>query len=260
MGYLHEGHLGLVRRVKEVVDETVVSIFVNPAQFGATEDLSRYPRDLARDTDLLIAEGVDYLFAPEVDEMYPKGPGTFVEVADLSNRLEGASRPGHFRGVTTVVMKLFEIIRPTVAAFGQKDAQQAVIVQRMVRDLMLDVEILVLPTARDDDDVALSSRNVYLSPEERKSARSIPRALRACADAVEAGESDPDAVRAIGREILEAEPLLRIDYFELVDAEYLRPASEIAGDLLLVAAVYAGATRLLDNVRISVQPGRGARA
>ena len=260
MGYLHEGHLALVRRVKEVVDETVVSIFVNPAQFGPNEDLSRYPRDLTRDTDLLIAEGVDYLFAPEAEEMYPKGPGTFVEVADLSNRLEGASRPGHFRGVTTVVMKLFEIVRPTVAAFGQKDAQQAVVVQRMVRDLMLDVEILVLPTVRDDDDVALSSRNVYLSPEERRSARAIPRALKACVDAVAGGETDPGAIRATGRQILEADALLRIDYFELVDAETLRPVAELGPNMLLVAAVFVGTTRLLDNARITVPPGAGGRA
>jgi pantoate--beta-alanine ligase len=260
MGYLHEGHLDLVRRVKDVVDETVVSIFVNPTQFGASEDLSRYPRDLARDADLLIAEGVEYLFAPEADEMYPKGPGTFVEVDELSNRLEGASRPGHFRGVATVVLKLFEIVRPTVAAFGQKDAQQAIIVQRMVRDLMLDVEILVVPTARDDDDVARSSRNVYLSPDERKAARAIPRALRACEAAIAEGETDPDAIRAIGRGLLDAEPLLRIDYLELVDAELLRPVPVVAGELLLVVAVYAGATRLIDNVRISVQPGGGARS
>lgn len=255
MGALHDGHLSLVRRVKEVADETVVSVFVNPTQFGANEDLERYPRDLSRDADLLIAEGVDYLFAPEADEMYPKGPRTYVEVSDLSSRLEGASRPGHFRGVTTVVLKLFEVVRPTVAAFGQKDAQQAVILQRMVRDLMLDVELLVLPIVRDDDGVAMSSRNVFLSAAERRAARSIHRAIDACVEAIAEGESDPGAVLARGRAILDEEDLLRIDYFELVDAERLRPVVEAGGEMWLLAAVYAGTTRLLDNARI---PG-GAR-
>jgi len=250
MGALHDGHLGLVRRIREVADETVVSIFVNPTQFGPHEDLERYPRDLARDADLLIGAGVEYLFAPEPEEMYPPGPRTYVEVSDLSSRLEGASRPGHFRGVATVVLKLFEIVRPTVAAFGQKDAQQAVVVQRMVRDLMLDVEILVLPTARDDDGVALSSRNVYLSPEERRAARAIPRAIEACAAAIEAGETDPVAALAHGRRVVEAEDLLRIDYFELVEAEGLRPAATVSGDLWILVAVHVGSIRLLDNRRI----------
>jgi pantoate--beta-alanine ligase len=250
MGALHEGHLSLVRRVKEVADETVVSVFVNPTQFGANEDLDRYPRDLSRDADLLIAEGVDYLFAPEADEMYPRGPRTYVEVSDLSARLEGASRPGHFRGVATVVTKLFEIVRPTVAAFGQKDAQQAVILQRLVRDLMLDVELLVLPIVRDDDGVALSSRNVFLSSRERHAARAIPRAIEASVTAILEGETDPNTILARGRAVLEEEDLLRIDYFELVDGEMLRPVPEATGDLWLIAAVYAGKTRLLDNARI----------
>lgn len=257
MGSLHEGHLSLVRRAKEISDVVVVSIFVNPEQFGPTEDLDAYPRDLTSDTDMLIAEGVDYLFAPEPIDIYPKGPRTYVEVADLSTRLEGASRPGHFRGVTTVVLKLFEVVRPTLAAFGQKDAQQAVIIRRMVRDLMLDVEIHVLPIVRDEDGVALSSRNRNLSDTERRAARAIPRALRAAEKAIEDGERDPVKLVHDIRRVIEREDILRIDYVELVDAEVLTPAIEMAGDLLLVVAVYAGATRLLDNVQLRIRGPEG---
>ncbi len=246
MGYLHDGHLSLIRRVKDVADVTVVSVFVNPTQFAPHEDFARYPRDLARDADLCVAEGVDYLFAPETSEMYPRGACTYVEVEGLSRLLEGASRPGHFRGVATVVLKLFEIVKPHVAAFGQKDAQQAIIVQRMVRDLMLDVEILVLPTVRDEDGVALSSRNVYLSPEERRAARAIPRALEEAGRRVAQGERDAEALVARVREVLEGEPLLRVDYVALVDMT-LQPVREMKGEMLLALAVYAGRTRLIDN-------------
>lgn len=247
MGYLHEGHLALVRRVRELSDFVVVSNFVNPTQFGAPEDLETYPRDLARDAELCIDERVDVMFAPEASEMYPEGSSTWVDVEGLSTRLEGASRPGHFRGVATIVLKLFEIVKPDVAAFGQKDAQQAILVQRMARDLMLDVEILVLPTVRDEDRVALSSRNVRLSPEERAAARAIPKALRAAEEAIEGGERDPDAVEGAARAVLEAEPLLRVDYVALVDTERLEPLSEVRGEVLLAVAVYAGKTRLIDN-------------
>jgi len=256
MGYLHEGHLALVRRVAERADVTAVSIFVNPTQFGPAEDLARYPRDLARDTAMLEAEGVDLVFTPDAVEIYPPGARTFVEVEGVSDRLEGASRPGHFRGVATVVTKLFEIVRPHVAAFGQKDAQQALIVRRMTRDLLLDVEILVVPTQRDGDGVALSSRNVYLSVEERRAARAIPRALAAARQAVTAGERDPVAILGAARAELAAEPLLRLDYLELVDAETLAPIARAGGEMLLAVAVFAGATRLIDNAPLAAAPER----
>lgn len=247
MGYLHEGHLSLVRRVRQASDLLVVSNFVNPTQFGANEDLDRYPRDLARDADLCIREGVDVMFAPEVSEMYPTGACTWVEVEGLSTRLEGASRPGHFRGVATVVLKLLEIVRPDVAAFGQKDAQQAILLRAMARDLMLDVEILVLPTVRDEDGVALSSRNVHLSPEERRAARAIPRALAAAEERIAAGERDAEKVESAARDVLEAEPVLRVDYVAAVDTVRLQPISMIEGEVLLAIAVFAGRTRLIDN-------------
>jgi len=247
MGYLHEGHLDLVRRVRERADLSVVSIFVNPTQFGPSEDLARYPRDLARDVAMLSKEGVDLVFAPEAGEVYPPGARTFVEVEGLSDRLEGASRPGHFRGVATVVTKLFEVVRPHVAAFGQKDAQQALVVRRLVRDLLIDLEILVVPTRRDEDGVALSSRNVYLSPDERRAARAIPRALEAARRALGDGERDPARIVAAAQAPLAAEPLLRLDYLELVDAETLDPPAVAQGEMLLAVAVFAGATRLIDN-------------
>lgn len=247
MGYLHEGHLALIRRARELADLVVVSNFVNPAQFGANEDLDRYPRDLARDADLCIREGVDVMFAPEASEIYPEGACTWVDVEGLSTRLEGASRPGHFRGVSTVVLKLLEIVKPDVAAFGQKDAQQAILIQTMVRDLMLDVEVVVLPTVRDDDGVALSSRNVHLSPEERKAARAIPRALRAAEESIQTGERDAEGVENATRSVLDAETLLRVDYVAVVDTTRLQPLSRIEGEVLVAVAVFAGRTRLIDN-------------
>ena len=251
MGYLHDGHLSLIRRVKEMSDVVVVSIFVNPSQFGPGEDLASYPRDLARDADLCVAEGVDIVFAPDADEVYPAGACTWVEVEGLSARLEGASRPGHFRGVATVVLKLFHIVQPHVVAFGQKDAQQAVIVQRMTRDLLLDTEILVLPIVRDEDGVALSSRNVRLSPTERRAAQAIPRALKAAEVAIENGERDPAKVVETARRVLEAEAILRVDYVELVDTAKLEPVASFEGEMLLAVAVYAGRTRLIDNIVVT---------
>ncbi len=250
MGALHDGHLSLIRRVKEISDIVVVSLFVNPTQFGPDEVFRAYPRELARDADLCIAEGVSYLFTPEADEMYPPGHSTFVEVEGLSDRLEGASRPGHFRGVTTVVLKLLEIVRPTVAAFGRKDAQQAVIIKRMARDLMLDVEILELPIVRDEDGVALSSRNAYLSPEQRKAVRAIPRALETAREEVAAGKRSHNDITGVVRGVLAAERLLRVDYVELVDAERLERVEELAGECLLLLAVRSGETRLIDNTRL----------
>jgi pantoate--beta-alanine ligase len=253
MGYLHDGHLSLVRRARELSDIVIVSIFVNPTQFSPDEDFDRYPRDLTRDTDLCIAEGVDYIFAPEGEEIYPDGACTFVEVEGLSGVLEGESRPTHFRGVTTVVMKLLEIVNPNVAAFGQKDAQQSIIIQRMVRDLMMDVEVHIVPTVRDEDGVALSSRNAYLSPEQRRAARAIPQALRAAEKAVEDGERNADDLVSAVQEILAAESLLKVDYVALVDVERLRPVKEIEGETLLAVAVGAGETRLIDNTTLNVK-------
>jgi len=247
MGFLHEGHLGLIRRVKELADVVVVSIFVNPTQFGPGEDLESYPRDLTRDADLCVAEGVDYLFAPEAREIYPEGSSTYVEVGGLSDILEGKSRPGHFRGVATVVLKLFEVVRPNVAAFGQKDAQQALIVRRMVEDLLLNVEILVLPIARDEHGIALSSRNSYLSAQEYEAAKAIPRAREAARHVVAEGQTVTDEVLLAAREVLEAEELLQVDYLELVNPRSLEPVSVVEGETLLLLAVRCGSTRLLDN-------------
>jgi pantoate--beta-alanine ligase len=253
MGYLHDGHLSLVRRARELSDIVIVSIFVNPTQFSPDEDFDRYPRDLTRDTDLCIAEGVDYIFAPEVDELYPDGACTFVEVEGLSGVLEGESRPTHFRGVRRVVMKLLEIVNPNVAAFGQKDAQQSIIIERMVRDLMMDVEIHIVSTVRDEDGVALSSRNDYLSPEQRRAARAIPQALNAAEKAVEDGERNADDLVGAVQEILAAESLLKVDYVALVDVERLQPVKEIKGETLLAVAVGAGETRLIDNTTLNVK-------
>jgi pantoate--beta-alanine ligase len=247
MGFLHEGHLSLIRKINGMVDVVVVSIFVNPTQFGPEEDYDEYPRDLTRDADLCIAEEVDYLFTPEAVDLYPPGPRAYVEVSELSERLEGASRPGHFRGVATVVLKLFEIVRPHVAAFGQKDAQQCVVIQRMVADLMLDVEISVLPTVRDDHGLALSSRNKYLSEEELAAARAIPAALEAAKKVVADGRIDSEEVLAAANEAIAAQELLRIDYIELVDRESLEPVAAVDREVLLLIAAYCGETRLIDN-------------
>ena len=248
MGALHEGHVSLVRRVRAHADVVVVSIFVNPAQFNASEDLASYPRNLPADADLLAREGVDFLFAPDPEEMYPPGAATFVEVQGLSDKLEGKSRPGHFRGVATVVTKLFAIVEPHIAAFGQKDAQQTLVVKALVRDLLWNVEVLVLPTKREEDGLAMSSRNVRLTPEQRKAAAAIPRALEAAKSVFSAGEHDPARILAAAREVLEHETILRIDYLELVDNERLDPVLRAQGEMLLAVAVFAGTTRLIDNI------------
>ena len=248
MGALHEGHVSLVRRVKAQADLTAVSIFVNPTQFGSKDDFAHYPRDLATDAQVLVEEGVDLLFAPDADEMFPASAATFVEVAGLSDKLEGNSRPGHFRGVATVVTKLFAIVAPHVAAFGQKDAQQVLVIKSLVRDLMLNVEILVLPTKREADRLAMSSRNARLSSEARLAARAIPRALEAATAAVSAGERDAGKIVAAAKAVLGDERLLRLDYLELVDTERMDPVSRVQGETLLVVAVFAGETRLIDNI------------
>ncbi len=252
MGYLHEGHLSLVRESKTRADVTVVSIFVNPAQFGPNEDLAKYPRDLAKDAAYLERAGVDVLYHPPAAEVYPPGYRTYVEVEGLQDKLCGRSRPGHFRGVATVVLKLFETVGPDLAFFGAKDAQQVLIIERMARDLDLGVEVVTCPLVREPDGLALSSRNAYLSPEERQAALALSIGLRWAERAVAAGERDPAKVVAGIRAVLEAEPLARIDYVEAVDPGTLEPVAEMRGPVLVAVAAFVGSTRLIDNVRIAV--------
>lgn len=252
MGYLHEGHLTLMRRAKNSCDAVIISIFVNPTQFGPQEDYERYPRDLERDLRLAREVGVDAVFAPEVQEMYPPGYATYVEVEGLTEVLCGASRPGHFRGVATVVTKLFNIVQPDEAFFGLKDYQQAMIIKRMVKDLNIPVEIVTVPTVREEDGLALSSRNKYLTPEERRQALSLYRALKLGEELIRRGERQADKVReAMTKEIL-SQPLARIDYVSVNDAETLKPLEEISGKVLLAVAVWIGSTRLIDNVVVEV--------
>lgn len=248
MGYLHEGHLSLVRASKKKADVTVVSIFVNPTQFGPKEDFRTYPRDFERDAGLLKKEGVDVLFYPDADKMYPGGYKTYVEVHDLQDKLCGRSRPGHFRGVSTVVLKLFNIVRPDYAFFGQKDAQQAIILRRMVRDLDLDVRVEVVPIVREADGLAMSSRNTYLGPDERKAGLSLIRSLRQAKMRIGAGERRPAVILSAMKEMIAAEPLARIDYIEAVDMDTLEPVKEISEGTLIALAVFIGKTRLIDNM------------
>jgi pantoate--beta-alanine ligase len=248
MGFLHEGHLSLVRASRSRTDVTVVSIFVNPLQFGPREDFRDYPRDLARDSAMLEAEGVDILFCPEAGEMYPPGFQTFVEVRDLQDKLCGRSRPGHFRGVCTVVLKLFEIVRPEAAFFGQKDAQQAVIIKRFVRDLDLDVAVEVCPIVREPDGLALSSRNTYLGPDERRAATVLWRGLEEARKAYGAGERRSDVLGKLVADLVAAEPLARPDYIAVVDPETLDPLDRVDGRALVALAVFIGRTRLIDNI------------
>jgi pantoate--beta-alanine ligase len=252
MGYLHEGHLSLVRESKKRTDVTVVSIFVNPTQFGPNEDFKKYPRDLAQDSAYLEGGGVDALFFPGTAEIYPPGYRTYVEVEGLGDRLCGKSRPGHFRGVATVVLKLFDIVGPDQAFFGAKDAQQVLIIKRMAGDLDLDVEVVTCPLVREPDGLALSSRNAYLGPAERKAALVLSASLRWAEKAVGAGERDPARLVAGIRSILEAEPLARVDYVEAVDPETLEPVAELRGGVLVALAVFIGPTRLIDNIRLNV--------
>ena len=252
MGALHEGHLSLVRLARERVERVVVSIFVNPTQFGPQEDFARYPRQPKKDAEMLAAAGCDLLFLPEVETIYPPGHTTFVEPGGPAEGLEGALRPGHFRGVATVVCGLLNLVRPDVAVFGKKDAQQLAVVQRMVRDLHIPAEIVAAETVREEDGLALSSRNAYLSLEERRAAPVLYRALRAAEQAIATGERRGDAVRRVMREVLESEPLARIEYAEVVDAESFQPVDALAGNLVLPLAVRIGGTRLIDNFQLAV--------
>jgi pantoate--beta-alanine ligase len=251
MGALHAGHLSLVRASKSRCNVTAVSIFVNPLQFGPSEDLSKYPRTLERDIALLEEGGVDLLFLPSVEEMYPAGAKTRVLVEELSNKLDGASRPGHFLGVTTVVSKLFEIVRPDLAFFGQKDAAQVVVLRKMVRDLDMDVELVVCPIVRETDGLAMSSRNAYLTPEQRQQALVLHRALLRVQTAVDRGERDAAKLREIGEQVIAEEPGARLDYFAIVDPETLDPVTDTRRGALIAIAAYVGTTRLIDNILLT---------
>jgi pantoate--beta-alanine ligase len=248
MGFLHAGHISLVERARKENDHVGVSIFVNPTQFAPTEDLAAYPRDLERDLKLLRKAGADLVWTPPVEEVYPPGYQTYVTVEEVTKPLEGAVRPTHFRGVATVVAKLFNVFQPDRAYFGQKDAQQAVVLQQMVRDLNFPLEVIVCPIVREPDELALSSRNVYLTPEQRAAAPVLNRALRAARDAWLAGEYDGERLRAIVRTVLEAEPLARTDYVSAADPSTLVELGDASGGVLLSMAVRIGKARLIDNM------------
>ena len=248
MGALHAGHLSLVRAAKAQCGSVVVSIFVNPTQFGPKEDFAKYPRPFDADCAALEEEGVDVVFAPAVEEMYPKGETTWVTVEGLSEKLDGASRPGHFRGVTTVVSKFFHVIGPDVAFFGQKDAAQLAVIRRMVRDLNFPVEIVGCPIVREADGLAMSSRNAYLSSEERRRALALSRSLREVERAFREGERNARALAQAGRAAMAQEPEVRLDYFEIVDPDTLDPVERVTENTLIAVAAYVGPTRLIDNV------------
>jgi pantoate--beta-alanine ligase len=250
MGALHKGHASLIQAAKTQCAPVVVSIFVNPKQFGPSEDFQKYPRTLDSDRALLESLGVDYLFAPPAEEIYPKGFRTKVEVEGLGNRLEGRSRPGHFQGVATVVLKLFQIVQPRFAYFGRKDAQQARIIQQMASDLNLDTEIVVSPIVRESDGLALSSRNAYLSPEDRRAATALFRSLEAVKTEIAKGERDAAHLIATARHLLDSEPGVKTDYVEIVDAESLEPVTLLRGRCLVLIAARVGKTRLIDNALI----------
>jgi pantoate--beta-alanine ligase len=246
MGFLHEGHLSLIRRAREQCDQVVVSIFVNPTQFGENEDLSKYPRDIESDLKL-IEPLTDLVWMPTAEIMYPPGYQTWVEVEAITSPLEGAMRPGHFRGVTTVVAKLFNGVQPHKAYFGQKDAQQAAAIRQMTRDLNFPIEIVVCPIVREADGLAMSSRNVYLDPEQRKAATVLFRSLSAAKELYESGERDADKIREKMKEVLADEPLANVQYVSCADYDTLEELDEIKEKALLSMAVFVGKTRLIDN-------------
>ncbi|MFY9740939.1 MAG: pantoate--beta-alanine ligase [Candidatus Sulfotelmatobacter sp.] len=250
MGALHDGHLSLVRAARAACQSVAVSIFVNPTQFGPTEDLAKYPRNFERDSVLLEQENVELLFAPTAEEMYPKGAVTWVTVEGLSEKLDGRSRAGHFRGVTTVVSKLFHIVEPNAVFFGQKDAAQVAIIRRMVRDLNFPVEVVVCPIVRESDGLAMSSRNAYLNAEQRKQALVLHRSLRLVKILWEAGERNGGKLAAAGREEVERQKSVRLDYFEIVDAENLECVVNAEPGTLVTVAAFLGATRLIDNIML----------
>jgi pantoate--beta-alanine ligase len=250
MGALHKGHASLIQAAKTQCAPVVVSIFVNPKQFGPTEDFQKYPRTLDSDRALLESLNVDYLFAPPAEEIYPKGFRTLVDVEGLGNRLEGRSRPGHFRGVATVVLKLFEIVQPRFAYFGRKDAQQCRIIQQMAADLNLDTKIVVGPIVRESDGLALSSRNAYLNPDDRRAATALFRSLQAAEHGIATGERDAAHLIVAVRQVLDSEPGVKTDYVEIIDAESLEPVTLLRNRCLILIAAQVGKTRLIDNALI----------
>lgn len=251
MGYLHEGHLSLVRRARAENDYVVASIFVNPTQFGPREDYQTYPRDLGRDLALLEREGVDLVFTPEAEEVYPPSFDTWVEVGKITERLEGDFRPGHFRGVATVVIKLFNLVQPHRAYFGQKDAQQALVIRKMAADLNMDLEVVVLPTVREPDGLAMSSRNTYLDPQERQAALVLPQALALAERLWGEGERSAERLRREMKALIQGEPLVRIDYVSVADASTLEELERVDWPALVSLAVWIGRTRLIDNTTLN---------
>lgn len=254
MGYLHEGHLSLIRKAKSECDVVVVSIFVNPTQFGPNEDFSRYPRDIERDSVLASEAGCDVLFIPPAEELYPSGYSSYVTVEHLSSVLEGKFRPTHFKGVTTIVLKLFNIVQPDVAYFGQKDAQQSIIIKRMVADFNLPLRIEVVPTVREADGLAMSSRNVYLNVEERKNAAVLYQSLELARNAIQSGERDCTVILSSMEKLIQSKHPTQIDYVAIVDAQTLEPKTQLAKNdtVLIPLAVRFGTTRLIDNIMVTV--------
>ena len=250
MGALHEGHLSLVRAARAQCDVVAVSIFVNPTQFGPNEDLARYPRSFEQDKAMLESGGVSAIFYPSVEEMYPAGATTWIAVEGLSERLDGRSRPGHFRGVSTVVSKLFNIVQPQFAFFGQKDAAQVAVIRRMVRDLNFDVQIVVCPIVREQDGLAMSSRNAYLSSQQRKQALVLSQSLEQVRRLHQQGENSAEKLIAAGKQVMAEEPAAKVDYFEVVDPDTLEPVSDVTKSALVAVAAYVGTTRLIDNLLI----------
>jgi len=253
MGALHAGHLSLVEIARRHADRVVASVFVNPAQFGPNEDFTRYPRQPEEDAEMLKQAGCDLLFHPDVETLYPPGHTVYVDLGVPSEGLEGACRPGHFRGVATVVALLFNLVQPDVAVFGEKDAQQLAVIRRLVRDLHFPVEIVAAPTVREPDGLAMSSRNAYFSPGERRPSTVLHRALQAAGAAIEAGELRGDEVRRILKETLNSEPLAHVEYAEVVDAETFQPVETLKGRLVLPLAVRIGGTRLIDNLQLELK-------
>ena len=256
MGALHQGHMSLVRAARAQSDLVIVSIFVNPTQFGPKEDFAKYPRTLEQDRALLASDKVDYVFAPSVEEIYPKDSSTWVAVEGISERLDGRSRPGHFRGVSTVVSKLFNIVQPDLAFFGQKDAAQVAIIHKMVRDLDFDVRIVVCPTVREADGLAMSSRNAYLNPQQRKQATVLYRSLMRVQMLVDRGETNSSELLAAGKSVIAEESAVRLDYFEIVGRDTLEPLADVREGALIAVAAHVGETRLIDNI---VLPGKSHR-
>jgi pantoate--beta-alanine ligase len=254
MGFLHQGHLSLFQAAKKYCDQRIVSIFVNPIQFAPNEDFETYPRNFARDEKLCETEGIDYIFYPSAEEMYQQDHKTYIITEDLAKKLCGITRPAHFKGVTTVVAKLFNIVKPDVVVFGQKDAQQCIIIKRMIHDLNFNIKMVIAPIIREADGLALSSRNRYLNSEERKDATILYRSLQSARDMIDRGEHDANNIKNHVVELIQKVPGSSIEYISIVDADTLDPVNEIKKNTLIALAVYIGKTRLIDNILINVSP------